>query len=138
VRVELVGDGVAVQQIPDLVAARHLPDDADRDQALLAGGPDPFAELLADRQIQVLLGRFPGLPQPAVDPPQRHRLAHRLVHAAIQDPDEQHPPSRRVELVRLGQELHPGQLRHPLVGDNQRDRNIPAAQPLQHPKSPRG
>jgi hypothetical protein len=102
------------------------------------GGPDPFAELLADRQIQVLLGRLPGLPQPAVDPSQRHRLAHWLVNAAVQDPDEQHPPSRRVELVRLGQELHPGQLRHPLVGDDHRDRRILAAQPLQHPKSHRG
>jgi hypothetical protein len=130
---ELVGNGVAVQQVADLVAAWRplLPHDLDGHKARLPGGPDPLGELLSDRQVQVLLSGLPRLQHPAIQPSQAHRLAQRLVGTAVPDTDQQQPPGRGVQLSRLGQQVQAGHVRHPLVGDDHRDRHVVLAQPHQ-------
>jgi hypothetical protein len=55
----------------------------------------------------------------------------RLDGAAVHDTDEQQPPCRGLQLACPDQQLHAGQLRHPLVGDHQRDWFILVMQPRQ-------
>ena len=52
---------------------------------------------------------------------QRHRLQPGRAGGGIPVGDEQRPLGRRVQLVRLAQELDPGHAGQPLVGQHQRD-----------------
>jgi hypothetical protein len=63
---------------------------------------------------------------------QRHRLQPGHATAGIPVGDEQHAFGRRVQFVRLAEELNPGHALKPLVGQHQRHLLAGLAQPAEH------
>jgi hypothetical protein len=134
-RVELEGDAVAGQQVPQGVAARRplLADDP-IDHMMGSVGDRPGAERLLHLRVQPLLGGDPALHQEEVDPAQRRRppqcrqLAEGNTGVVAVHRHQQHPAGVPMQQVRPLQELHAVQVQ---VGCHQRDLLAAVCQSLQ-------
>jgi hypothetical protein len=84
--------------------------------------------------VEAFVAGPPGLQAPVVDLAEHGRPDQSVTHLQVTPAGQQRPLGRRVQLVHLGQQLDPGHVRHPLVGQHQRHLPTPHLDLLQRPE----